>query len=81
MGTSSTAERPSVERAPLGSPAISVRGMTKRFGSVTAVEDLTLEVRPGVVTGLLGPNGAGKSTLRIVLGLVGPTEGSATVLG
>ncbi|HEU4526807.1 MAG TPA: ABC transporter ATP-binding protein [Actinomycetota bacterium] len=69
-------------RAPLGSPAISVRGVTKRFGDVTAVEDLSFEVRPGVVTGFLGPNGAGKSTtLRILLGLVRPDEGSATVLG
>jgi len=82
MGTSSTTDRPSAEREPLGSPAISVRGATKRFGSVTAVDDLSLEVHPGVVTGFLGPNGAGKSTtLRIVLGLVAPTEGSATVLG
>ncbi|HSD48468.1 MAG TPA: ATP-binding cassette domain-containing protein [Actinomycetota bacterium] len=69
-------------RAPLGSPAIAVRGVTKRFGEVTAVEDLGFEVRPGVVTGFLGPNGAGKSTtLRIVLGLVQADEGSATVLG
>ena len=82
MGASSTANRHSAGRAPLGSPAISVRGVTKRFGKVTAVDDLTLDVHPGVVTGFLGPNGAGKSTtLRIVLGLVAPTEGSATVLG
>ncbi|HET7235131.1 MAG TPA: ATP-binding cassette domain-containing protein, partial [Actinomycetota bacterium] len=47
-----------------------------------AVDDLSFEVRPGVVTGFLGPNGAGKSTtLRIVLGLVTPDEGSASVLG
>jgi ABC-2 type transport system ATP-binding protein len=65
----------------IASPAISVRGLTKRFGSVTAVRDLTFEVRPGVVTGFLGPNGAGKSTtLRMVLGLVTPTEGTATGL-
>jgi ABC-2 type transport system ATP-binding protein len=82
MEASFTMDRPSAERAPLGLPAISVRGVTKRFRSVTAVDDLTLEVHPGVVTGFLGPNGAGKSTtLRIVLGLVSPTEGSATVLG
>ena len=82
MGASSTADRPALERAPLGSPPISVRGVTKRFGKVTAVDDLSFEVHPGVVTGFLGPNGAGKSTtLRIVLGLVAPTEGSATVLG
>jgi len=65
-----------------GSPAIAVRGVTKRFGDITAVDDLTFEVGPGVVTGFLGPNGAGKSTtLRIVLGLVRATEGSAAVLG
>jgi ABC-2 type transport system ATP-binding protein len=66
----------------IGTPAIAVRGLTKRFGSLTAVDDLSFEVRPGVVTGFLGPNGAGKSTtLRIVLGLVAPTDGTATVLG
>jgi ABC-2 type transport system ATP-binding protein len=70
------------DRGPLGSPAIAVRGVTKRFGDVTAVESLGFEVRPGVVTGFLGPNGAGKSTtLRILLGLVRPDEGSAMVLG
>ena len=82
MEASSTMDWPSAQRAPLGLPAISVRGVTKRFGRLTAVEDLSLEVHPGVVTGFLGPNDAGKSTtLRIVLGLVSPTEGSATVLG
>jgi ABC-2 type transport system ATP-binding protein len=82
MRTRGVAGRPRVERAPLGSPAITVRGVTKRFGSVTAVDDLSLEVRPGVVTGFLGPNGAGKSTtLRMILGLVAPTDGTATVLG
>jgi ABC-2 type transport system ATP-binding protein len=63
-------------------PAISVRGLTKRFGDVTAIEDLTFEVRPGRVTGFLGPNGAGKSTtLRAILGLVHPTAGTASVVG
>jgi ABC-2 type transport system ATP-binding protein len=66
----------------IGSPAIAVRGLTKRFGDVTAIEDLTFEVRPGRVTGFLGPNGAGKSTtLRAVLGLVEPTSGTAAVAG
>jgi ABC-2 type transport system ATP-binding protein len=65
-----------------GSPAIVVRGLTKRFGTVTAVDDLSFEVRPGWVTGFLGPNGAGKSTtLRMLLGLVTPDAGSAAVLG
>ncbi len=69
-------------REALGTPAIAVRGVTKRFGDVTAVEGLSFEVRPGVVTGFLGPNGAGKSTtLRIVLGLVHPDGGSASILG
>ncbi len=66
----------------LGSPVIVTRQLTKRFGSVTAVQDLSFEVRPGHVTGFLGPNGAGKSTtMRMLLGLVRPTLGSATVMG
>jgi ABC-2 type transport system ATP-binding protein len=66
----------------VGSPAIAVRGLTKRFADITAVDDLTFEVRPGEVTGFLGPNGAGKSTtLRAILGLIEPTHGTATVLG
>ena len=66
----------------IGTPAIAVRGLTKRFGDVTAVEDLSFEVRPGRVTGFLGPNGAGKSTtLRMILGLVRQSEGTASVLG
>jgi ABC-2 type transport system ATP-binding protein len=66
----------------LGTPVIVARGLTKRFGGITAVDDLHFEVKPGHVTGFLGPNGAGKSTtLRIVLGLVRPTSGTATVLG
>jgi ABC-2 type transport system ATP-binding protein len=71
-----------VDRTRGGSAAISVRGLSKRFGKVAAVSELSFEVRPGAVTGFLGPNGAGKSTtLRMVLGLVSPTAGSATVLG
>jgi ABC-2 type transport system ATP-binding protein len=71
-----------IDGASAESPAISVRRLSKRFGKVTAVNDLSFEVRPGAVTGFLGPNGAGKSTtLRMVLGLVAPTAGSATVLG
>ena len=62
--------------------AISVRGLTKRFGSVTAVNDLSFDVRPGTITGFLGPNGSGKTTtLRMILGLVHPTAGAALVDG
>lgn len=64
------------------SPVIQFHGVSKRFGTVSAVEDLSFTVRPGRVVGLLGRNGAGKTTsLRILLGLTRPTAGSATVLG
>jgi ABC-2 type transport system ATP-binding protein len=62
--------------------AISVQGLTKRFGDVVAVDRLSFEVGPGTVTGFLGPNGAGKTTtLRMLLGLVAPTSGTATIDG
>jgi ABC-2 type transport system ATP-binding protein len=61
---------------------ITVAGLTKRYGPVTAVDGLTFTVEPGQVTGFLGPNGAGKTTtLRMLLGLVAPTEGSALIGG
>ena len=56
--------------------------LTKRYGSVPAVDDLSFDVQPGKVTGFLGPNGSGKtSTLRILLGLAAPTSGTATIDG
>jgi ABC-2 type transport system ATP-binding protein len=61
---------------------IEVEGLTKRYGSTLAVDDLSFTVSPGTVTGFLGPNGAGKSTtMRAILGLVHPTAGSTAVLG
>ena len=61
---------------------IEVEGLTKRYGSTLAVDDLSFTVSPGTVTGFLGPNGAGKSTtMRAILGLVHPTVGSTAVLG
>jgi ABC-2 type transport system ATP-binding protein len=61
---------------------IVVEHLTKYFGKVRAVDDLSFEVEPGTVTGFLGPNGAGKTTtLRCLLGLVAPTRGTATIGG
>jgi ABC-2 type transport system ATP-binding protein len=61
---------------------IEAKGLTKRYGSKTAVDDMTFTVQPGKVTGFLGPNGAGKSTtMRMVVGLDRPTAGSVTVNG
>jgi ABC-2 type transport system ATP-binding protein len=61
---------------------IEARGLTKRYGPVTAVDDLSFEVRPGVVTGFLGPNGSGKSTtMRMMLGLDAPDRGMAVIGG
>ena len=61
--------------------AIEVAGLTKRFGPVLAVDDLSFTVDNGRIVGFLGPNGAGKTTtLRMVLGLITPTQGHATVL-
>jgi energy-coupling factor transporter ATP-binding protein EcfA2 len=61
---------------------IQARGLTKRYGSTLAVDDLSFDVLPGRVTGFLGPNGAGKSTtMRMILGLDRPTSGTVTVLG
>jgi ABC-2 type transport system ATP-binding protein len=61
---------------------ISVRGLTKQYGVVRAVDDLTFDVEAGSVTGFLGPNGAGKSTtMRMVMGLDRPSAGAALVHG
>jgi ABC-2 type transport system ATP-binding protein len=63
-------------------PAIAVRGLVKRFGGMVAVDDLSLDVQPGTLTGFVGPNGAGKTTtLRMILGLVRPTAGTALIDG
>ena len=61
---------------------IRLTSLTKRYGDTVAVDDLDVEIRPGVVTGFLGPNGSGKSTtMRIIMGLDAPTSGSATING
>ena len=63
-------------------PAIRLTGLTKKFGSLTAVNNVDLTIRPGEVVALLGPNGAGKSTtIDLLLGLARPTDGSAELFG
>jgi len=62
--------------------SINTDGLTKRYGDITALEDLNLKVEPGQIYGFLGPNGAGKSTtINLLLGFTSPTAGSATVFG
>ena len=64
------------------SAAIEVVGLTRRFGSFTAVDSISFEVQPGEVFGFLGANGAGKTTaIRMLIGALAPTSGSATVAG
>ena len=61
---------------------ITLDRLTKTYGAITAVDDLSLEIHPGRVTGFLGPNGAGKSTtMRMILGLATPTSGTASIDG
>lgn len=61
---------------------IRIEGLTKEFGTLKAVDDLTVDVYPGRVIGLLGPNGAGKSTtIRMLLALIRPTSGDTSILG
>ena len=63
-------------------PAIDIQGLTKRYGALAAVDDLSFSVDRGAVVGFLGPNGAGKTTtLRVLLGLARPTAGTATIDG
>src|SRR3712207_4286573 len=65
-----------------GRAVVTFANVTKQFGAMTAVRDLSFEVRPGRIVGLLGRNGAGKTTsLKMLLGLNRPTAGSATVFG
>ena len=63
-------------------PVVLVSSLTKRYGDLVAVDDVTFSLRSGTVTGFLGPNGAGKTTtLRVLLGLAEPTSGEALVFG
>ena len=63
-------------------PVATVRGLTKRYGDIVAIEDVTFSLTSGTITGFLGPNGAGKTTtLRVLLGLAAPSAGEALVFG
>ncbi|HSP71530.1 MAG TPA: ATP-binding cassette domain-containing protein, partial [Gaiellaceae bacterium] len=62
-------------------PVVAVDAVTKWYGSLVAVNDVSFDVRPGI-TGLLGPNGAGKTTLlKLISGLAAPSQGRVSVLG
>jgi ABC-2 type transport system ATP-binding protein len=75
-------EAPSGRALADGEEVITVDHLTKKFGSVTAVDDLSFTLKHGAVTGFLGPNGAGKTTtLRMLLGLTRPTRGTALLFG
>ncbi|MGH2823507.1 MAG: ATP-binding cassette domain-containing protein, partial [Thermoleophilaceae bacterium] len=68
--------------AHVGDPVVTVSSLTKRYGELVAVDDVTFSLRMGTVTGFLGPNGAGKTTtLRLLLGLAEPSSGEARVFG
>src|SRR5580698_6472884 len=65
-----------------GGHKIEVRNLAKRYGASVAVDDLSFDVNPGVVTGFIGPNGSGKTTtMRLILGLDNPTGGEVTIGG
>jgi ABC-2 type transport system ATP-binding protein len=77
--TQATSIDPHGERPPA---PVHLQHITKRYGSITAVDDLSFEIRAGAVTGFLGPNGAGKTTtLRVLLGLAEPAAGTALIHG
>jgi ribosome-dependent ATPase len=66
----------------MSSPVIDLRHLTRRFGSLVAVDDVSFQVQRGAIFGLLGPNGSGKSTIiRMLCGVLSPSAGQATVLG
>lgn len=67
---------------PAGAPILEVRGLTKRYGGVVAVNDVTLTVPAGQIMGLIGPNGAGKTTcFNMITGAIAPTSGTVSFLG
>ncbi len=78
----SQSHRPVADDTLSGTPAIETHGLSKRFGQRKAVDGLTISIPAGTIAGFVGPNAAGKTTtIRLLLGLVRPSEGSATILG
>ncbi len=78
----SPSDRAAARRSSPNGAAIEARGLTRRFGDFTAVDDLSFEVPAGEIFGFLGPNGAGKTTaIRMLTGLLPPTEGTARIAG
>jgi ABC-2 type transport system ATP-binding protein len=75
--------RPALEAVPVASePVVCISSLSKRYGEVVAVDDISFSLEAGTVTGYLGPNGAGKTTtLRLLLGLADPSAGEALVFG
>jgi ABC-2 type transport system ATP-binding protein len=74
--------QPSSERQSPQTPAVRIQNLTKSYGDITAVDDVSLSIEPGTAVGVLGPNGAGKTTLlKAALGLVLPTDGEVEVAG
>ena len=66
----------------MAEPIIETEGLSRRFGDLMAVRDVSLQVRRGEIFGVLGPNGAGKSTtIRMLCGILDPTSGRGTVVG
>ncbi|GAA4528444.1 ABC transporter ATP-binding protein [Brachybacterium paraconglomeratum] len=77
-----TTTAPATTDAPPATAAISLRGLTKHYGTVRALDGLDLEIRPGEIVALLGPNGAGKSTaMEMMVGLATPDDGAVSILG
>jgi len=73
---------PLAQRPPSAGPAVEIRGLVKRFGTFTAVDDVSFSFAPGEIFGLLGPNGSGKSTMiRMLCGILPPSAGEALVAG
>src|SRR3954469_22119110 len=70
------------ESSAAAEPVVQVRSIVRRFGRITAVDDVSFEIRHGEIFGILGPNGSGKTTtIRILCGLLEPTSGTASVAG